>query len=416
MNGRRSGTYLLGLNSVHLGTNYLWISYESLILPLQLQEAVGKQGASLMLGIVAFIGISVGVFISLLSGVMSDGRSFLWGKRGPYIVAGSAVAAISIAVDILLGSFVPGILLGYIFIQTGSNISSGAYQPLFRDLVADDQRGAAAGINGIFTLLGNALGLGLTGYLMSMGHTLLALSVIGITLLATAGVSAFTIRKDDAPVVGNRIGIFSAFLDIFNPGGKSPGFFWLVGSAFLVFLGVTGLSFFELYYFQDVLHSGNPAELVALSGIFVLAFSAVGTATFGFLSDKLGRWKILLVGTLMGGVATVLIPYFPDFDIFVILGTFIALAYGIYFSVSKALASDLSPAEDAGKYMAYFNLAIGGSSALSPLLYGAILNVFGTDYVTGFRYLFGIAGSFYFLSLAFLYAVPHGRNIGEEER
>lgn len=411
MIGRRSGGYLLGLNSVHLGTNYLWISFESLILPVQLQNAVGKQNASLMLGLVAFIGISVGVFVSLLFGVMSDGRSFLWGKRGPYIITGSAIAAISIAVDILLGSYIIGILLGYIFIQTGSNISSGAYQPLFRDLIVDDQRGAAAGINGIFTLLGNALGLGLTGYLMSLGHDILALSIIGITLLATAAISSYTIRKDDLPATGSGIGFFQAFLDIFNPGGKSPGFFWLVGSAFLVFLGVTGLSFFELYYFQDVLKSSNPAELVALSGIFVLIFSAVGTAAFGFLSDRIGRWKILLMGTLMGGTATILIPYFPHFDLFVILGTFIALAYGTYFSVSKALASDLSPAEDAGKYMAYFNLAIGGSSAFSPLLYGYVLSVFGSNYMSGFRFLFGLAGSFYFVSLIFLYLVPHANRV-----
>jgi MFS family permease len=99
-------------------------------------------------------------------------------------------------------------------------------------------------------------------------------------------------------------------------------------------------------------------------------------------------------------------PFFPKFDIFVILGIFIATAYGIFFSVSKALASDLSPKEDAGKYMAYFNIGIGGSSAFSPLFYGIILDYFGTSYRTGFTYLFEIAASFYFFSLIFLALVP----------
>ncbi|MEM0156422.1 MAG: MFS transporter [Thermoplasmataceae archaeon] len=389
-----------------MGTNYLWISFESLVLPIQLENLYGNSSTSMILGIIAFVGISVGVVVSLFFGVLSDNHSILWGKRGPYIVLGSIFAVISVVLDIILDNFLIGILLGYIFIQTGSNISSGAYQPLFRDLIVEDQRGIAAGVNGVFTLLGNALGLGLTGYLISINFDIPALLIMAATLLVTALVTAVTIKNDDVPAGTGRLGPFKSFLEIFNPGGKSPGFFWLVGAAFLVFLGVTGLSFFELYYFQDVLKSSNPAALVAISGIFVLVFSAVGTAAFGYISDKYGRWKVLLVGTLMGGVATALIPFFPHLDDFIILGTFIALGYGTYFSVSKALASDLSPAEDAGKYMAYFNIAIGGSSAFSPLFYGYVLNYFGTNYTTGFTYLFELAASFYFISMIFLFLVP----------
>ncbi|MCL4330937.1 MAG: MFS transporter [Candidatus Thermoplasmatota archaeon] len=403
---KRSRGYLLQLNAVHLGTNYLWISFESLILPIQLENVTGNDSTSLLLGIIAFIGISVGVVVSLFFGVLSDSRSILWGKRGPYIIIGSVAASISIAVDILLQNYIYGILLGYIFVQTGTNVSSAAYQPLFRDLVPEDQRGLASGINGIYTLLGNALGLGLSGYLMSLKMDTLALGIMGVTLLITSIITTHTIRHEDTPVHVPGTSLFGTFLEIFNPGGKSEGFFWLVGSAFLVFLGVTGLSFFELYYFEDVLKSANPAELVAVSGVFVLLFSAIGTAIFGFLSDRYGRWRMLLAAAVMGGTATALIPFFPKFDIFVILGIFIATAYGIYFSVSKALASDLSPREDAGKYMAYFNIGIGGSSAFSPLFYGIILDYFGTSYRTGFTYLFEIAASFYFFSLIFLALVP----------
>ncbi len=389
-----------------MGTNYLWISFESLILPIQLDNATGNGSTSLLLGLIAFTGISVGVVVSLFFGVLSDNRSILWGKRGPYIIIGAVAAVISIGLDILLQNYIYGILLGYIFVQTGTNVSSAAYQPLFRDLVPEDQRGLASGINGIYTLLGNALGLGLSGFLMSARMDTLALALMAVTLLATAVITTHTIRHEDTPVHGSGISLPGMFLDIFNPGGKSEGFFWLVGSAFLVFLGVTGLSFFELYYFKDVLGSPDPAELVAISGVFVLIFSAIGTAIFGFLSDRYGRWKMLLAASLMGGTATALIPFFPEFDIFVILGIFIATAYGIYFSVSKALASDLSPREDAGKYMAYFNIGIGGSSAFSPLFYGIILDHFSSDYHMGFTYLFEVAASFYFFSLILLALVP----------
>ena len=242
--------------------------------------------------------------------------------------------------------------------------------------------------------------------MISLHMETIALVALAFTLFVTSVITAETIRKDEVPVRSSGFKISDAFLSIFNPGKKSPRFFWLVGSSFLVFLGVTGLSFFELYYFKDVLGSSDPARLVAISGIIVLAFSALGTAFFGYLSDVYGRWKFLFIASLIGGISTALIPLTKSFDIFVILGTFIAVAYGMYFSISKALATDLSPSEDAGKYMAYFNLAIGGSSALSPLFYGIILNHFGTFYRTGFAYLFEVAASFYFISLFLLWLVP----------
>lgn len=393
------------MNSVHLGTNYLWISFESIILPLQLAAATRNSTPSFDLGVIAFVAISIGVLVSLFFGVLSDNHSILWGKRGPYIIFGTVFTIVAIIFGLEPIKSVIVVLAIFISIQIGSNISSGTYQPLLRDLVREGQRGTSAGINGIFTLVGTAMGLGLTGFLTSEGKISLSLMAIMVILLVTSLITTFTIRKDDLPMPPKGLHPLKIFVNIFEPNKTVSDFFWLVGASFLFFLGITGLSFFELYYFGDVLKSTDPSELVAISGIFVLVFSAISAGLFGSLSDRFGRWKLLILFTIVGGLATALIPAIPTFTNFLILGSFIGISYGAYFTVSKALASDMSPPEDAGKYMAYYNIAVGGSSGFSALFYGIILGLFGTSYRIGFTAMFEMSAVFYFLGLLLLYRI-----------
>ena len=60
--------------------------------------------------------------------------------------------------------------------------------------------------------------------------------------------------------------------------------------------------------------------------------------------------------------------------------------------------------------MAYYNIAVGGSSAFSTLFYGIILDIFGTSYTTGFTTIFEMSAAFYFIGLFFLYRLRRDRN------
>jgi MFS family permease len=388
------------MNAVHLGTNYVWISFESLVIPTQIQ--INSDSNSFLLGIVAAIGIGFGVLVSLVIGTTSDKFSFLWGKRGPYIIFGSLFASISIIFDLLVQNAFIGSLLGYIMIQTGTNVSSGAYQPLFRDLIKQEQRGMATGINGVFTLLGNALGLGLTGYLISIHLYRLSFILMAVILFITAIITTLTIKHDDISHIFVKHGTRKRGQITIQSVSVDKKFAALVMASFVFFLGISGLSFFELYYFEDVLKSNNATYLVTVSGIFVLLFSAIGTAFFGFISDRIGRLRILLFASFISAIAMFMIPIFPTFYNFLIFGTFAGLGYGIFFSVSKALASDMSPLESSGKYMAIYNIAVGGSAAISPFIFGSILGYFTKDIVFGFTVMFEITALFYIFSIIFL--------------
>ncbi|OWP57121.1 MAG: hypothetical protein B2I17_02910, partial [Thermoplasmatales archaeon B_DKE] len=113
--------------------------------------------------------------------------------------------------------------------------------------------------------------------------------------------------------------------------------------------------------------------------------------------------NILVADAIIAAVPTVLIPYFRTFYIFLILGSFIGAAYGTFYSVSYALASDLVPKGETGKYMALFNLSLTGASTISPLIYGLILYLLRASVHLGYVGLFSAAGSFYVAGAAILF-------------
>ncbi len=398
---RHSTAYLLKMNSIHLGTNYLWISYESYILPIEL---ISFKDSSLFLGIIAFLGTAIGVFTGLLIGTASDRYNFWWGRRGPYIVLAVIITALAVFLNKLLDISLAGIFIGYIMIQTSSNTAVGAYQPLYADILKKDERGKGTGIGGIFRLAGSAMGYGITGFLIDTRYEIYVPVFLAIAVIITGLVTSDTIKGADKIIVQNRSGFKKLFLDMFNLKNGMAYYIYVVIGSFLVFSGVIGLSFFELYFFKYILGYSNPAYYVSVAGIVVLATSAIASYIAGTISDRIGRTPMILYVIVIGGIAMALIPEFEKFSYFLILGSFIGISYGIFMSVSNALASDMSPLKESGKFMGYYNMATGGASAVSPLIYGLIL-FFAHSYILGFKLVFYSSALFFFAGFVLFYIV-----------
>ncbi len=385
---------------------------------MQIQAIEPKSLSELYLGLVAFFGVTIGVIISLLSGVFSDNYPLFWGKRGPYIIIGSVVAVVSLYFGLLSIGTIYLIFILFATMQIGTNISSGSYQPLLPDLITHDQRGTSAGINGFITLLGNAAGIAVTGYLNSVGEYSYSLIIMMVVLMATAMFTTITIRSQETPVQKKPFGFMKAGREIFTPLRGYETFFILVAGSLMFFLGITGLSFFEYYYFENVLSIINPSSDVAIAGVVVLLFSALGSLIFGPLADRYGRNRFLVLAPILSGISTALIPLLNNLISFIIVGSFIGLGFGIFFSVSKAMASDLSPKNNEGKYMAYYNISVSESSAIASLLYGVILASFVSSRF-GFTIVFEMSAIFYFFSLIliifFIHRLKRERNIKNRE-
>jgi len=403
---RRSIPFLLGMALYNLGVNYIWISYNSIILPNQIQLLFPVQKA-LVVGIVVSLSTTAGIIVNIFSGVLSDNIRLGWGRRWPYILLGTILTCLGLLVPALLPLAVFAVVSGYLMMQVFTNLSAGSYQPLLPDIIQEDQRGQTSGFQGLMTLIGSAMGFGLTGYLVGIGQVGSALISMSVAFLFTALFTIGTIRHSDKfPHEPVSISIRGAAREIFRPNTVVISFFWLVFGSFLIFMGSAGLTYFEYYYFETILKISNPAFAVAITGLVVLVAAMFSSIVFGTLSDRVGRRNLIIGAAVVAGAATFFIPFLTNFYVFLGVACLVGGPLGVFNSVVYALASDLAPREETGKYMAYQNLAVGGASVVATPLEGALLNFLGVSNMLGFVAIFAISSAFYFVGAAVLFKVP----------
>ena len=410
--GRRSVSFLLGMALYYLGTNYIWTSYNSAVLPRQVELVFPPEMKSLILGIIVGLSTAVGLVVNIFSGVRSENVRLRWGRRWPYILLGAFLTSLALLVPAFLPVAAVTITASYLLMQLFTNFSAGSYQPLLPDIIQEDQRGETSGFQGLMTLFGSALGFGLTGYLVGSGLIGDALVSMAATFLFTALVTVQTIKRVDIfPHGPTPTSIGAAVREMFRPRTVVTPFFWLTAGGFMIFMGSVGLLYFEAYYFEAILHITAPGAAffaVAITGLVVLLVAMVSALVFGYLSDRVGRKNLIVGAAVVAGVAIFFVPFVTNFDVFLILACFVGGPLGVFNSVTFALASDLSPKDETGKYMAYWNLASGGAGVVAPIVDGVMLYVFGTSSLPAFIALFTLSSIFYFAGAAILSRMPRG--------
>lgn len=397
--------FLLGMSTLMLGANFVWVSYNSVLLPTLVERAVTNYKGPIV-GLLGFFGILVGITVSILAGIISDHSASRWGKRTPTLLIGSLVGLPFIALSaIFYPPILPVIIIGFVGMQFFTNVGNGAWWPLLVDVVPEEQRGLASGFQGLFTLIGAALGVGIVTWLNEIGQTALALWVIGIVFAVTGVINSLVIRGHDKPAEGTqRISLGNALKEMFHVRTRVVVFFWVVFSALLANMGLNSLQFFARYFFEIYFPTISPDAGFRMMGsisIVVTMLSAVGS---GLLSDRIGRRQLILFGMFISAGATLVMGLTGNIILFLILAAIRSAATGPIITVVPALAGGLAPEDEAGQYMAYNNLSTGLAGALASLIFGVILTSMTK---TGFMILF-VMSAFLFMAggLVFQIKVP----------
>ena len=77
---KRSLKFLVGMCTLMLGANLVWIAFNSVLLPTLIENiSIDRRG--LILGLIGFSGTLLGVIVSILAGITSD-------QAGPCIDCG----------------------------------------------------------------------------------------------------------------------------------------------------------------------------------------------------------------------------------------------------------------------------------------------------------------------------------------
>jgi MFS family permease len=411
---KRSIGFLIGMSMLMLGANVVWTSYNTILLPT-LVENVVTESKGLVVGLIGFFGMLLAITVSILSGILSDHTTSRLGRRTPAILIGALLALplIGLASSVLAPQWqealhplaLPIIIVSYCGMQLFTNVGNGAWWPLLVDVVPENQRGTASGIQGFLTLIGAATGIVAVTLLNENGHTGEALWMIAVIFAISGIVNGAAIHGKDEPAdVADKISLRMAVRDMFRVRTRVVVFFWVVLAMLLAYMGINSLQFFARYFFQVYFPDINPDAAFRTMGGISLVVTMLAAVAAGVLSDRIGRRKMIAWSMFLCAVATLGMGLTGNYILFLILAAIRSVATGPIMATAPALASDLAPKDEAGQYMAYNNLSTGLSGALSGLIFGVILV---TLTHTTFMVLF-IVSTFLFLAggIVFLVKVP----------
>jgi MFS family permease len=393
---------LLVLNAYWVGLSFMWNALHPIILPAVLLNYVPDEKKNTYLGLLTFVGLLIAMLVQPLSGALSDGWKSRFGRRRPLIMVGTLFDFLFLSLLAWAGGLA-WLFVGYIGLQFSSNIAHGPLQGLLPDRVPQTQLGVASSLKTFMDMLALIIASLLAGRLLdsvSRDPTAIMLVVIGL-LAVTAATTIFGVRETPARADERTDwkGLLAQFQINFH---EHTAYWWLILERALFLLGIFGVQAFAQYYLQDVLRVPNPpkqtGDLLAVLTISLVALVLVG----GWLTDKYGAKKILMIATFLAAIGIFLMVFAKDMRGIFIFGSLLGAGIGLFLTSNWALANSLAPEAEAGKYLGLTNLATAGSGALARLEGPALdwLNAAQPGAWIGYKGLF-VFGAFAILLSAF---------------
>lgn len=423
----------LTLNVYWFALAYLWNSLGPIILPVLVPRLVPDAVKGSALGLLTSVGLIVALVVQPAAGAVSDRARFRWGRRRPFVFAGTLFDLVFLFGIATAGGY-PALFIGYLMLQLSSNIAHGPYQGLIPDLVPEDRRGAVSGVKQLLEVLGIILTSLIIGRLVGSEQMDLAIASIMILLLGTMLITVFGVREEpgcplkgrffqwvvpahptsppNPPILGgthDRPGCRGAEEQrsmSATAGGLRRGlqllfhsadFFWWLVSRLFILLGINLVRNFALFYVGDVLKLPNPPAAVGdlLAVLAVAVLFVVYPA--GYLSDRVGRKPLIIASGLLGAVGAALLMFARTYLDLLAYGGLLGVSIGVFLAVNWAWATDLVPAEDAGRYLGISNLATAGAGVFAGLG-GPLLDFFNARQPgLGYPVLYGVAALCYLL-------------------
>ena len=328
-------------------------------------------------------GALAAVIFNALGGRISDRSTSRFGRRRPWLIVG----ALGMLVGLALIALAPGAALmavGWFLAQAAGNLALAAYVASIADQLSPAQYGRASGLVGIASnlavMIATWLASALTGNMVAL---FLVPGLIGMVL-----VLVFAFMLPEPVLRENRLpfNLRELVLTFWRNPVKFPDFGLAWGGRFTIILASFMFTTFRVLYMENHLglEPGDAVRAVATGVTIYTVTSMVASLLAGWLSDLLGRRKILVAASiLIFGLATYLLLHADTVTAFYVVEAIMGLAYGTYIAVDLALVLEVLPdREQAGKDMGVFNIANALPQSLAPAFGGFLLANLGggTDF------------------------------------
>ena len=370
----------------------LYIGVLQVLLPLQV-EAVDRAHKVATLGLVSGVSAGVAAISNPLGGALSDRTRSRFGRRAPWLLAGSAGVLVALAV---LGSAasVLMIAIGWSLVQAAANFYQAALTAVVPDRVPAGRRGTASAVVGVAMSAGAVAGVGLAGRFaahlawgyFTLGGLLALTAILFVTLTAdppsrspVSDQAATTAA--DSPGLTPRLAAISR-LAAFMSALRHRDFAWVFCGRAGMILGYFLVAGFELYILTDYIRlpgGVSPATGVTILAVISTLCSVLAAAIAGPLSDRLNRRKLFVIGSAaISGTAMILPIVSPTFAMMAVFAAIAGLAFGTYLAVDTALVTLVLPRnEDTARDMGLLNVANAGPQIVAPFLAAFIIGHLG---------------------------------------
>ena len=382
----------------------MWNSIHPILLPAVLLNYVPDAKKNTYLGLLTFVGLVIAMIIQPISGALSDGWRSRFGRRRPLAVVGTLFDFVFLSVLAWAGGLM-WLFVGYVGLQFSSNIAHGPMQGLLPDRVPRSQMGVASSLRTFMDMLSLVFASLLAGRLLDpITRDPAPIMIIVMSLLAVSASLTFFGVKEKRTLERTRTdwkSLLGSFRINFR---ENSSYWWLIVERMFFLLGIYGIQTFAQYYLQDVLRVPDPPQqkgdlLAALTITMVILVLFAG-----WLTDKYGAKRILVIGTCIAAAGMLLMLLAIDMRGLTIFGSVLGAGIGLFLTSNWALANSLAPQEEAGKYLGLTNLATAGSAALSRLEGPVLdwLNAMWPGAWVGYKGLFLFGAVCMLLSLYFL--------------
>jgi MFS family permease len=377
---------------------YLWQSLGTLILPDLVQQLVGPHDKGKALSLLEGIGTVMAVVWQPMMGAVSDRSRSRFGRRRPFILAGTIGDVLFLTGLALSGSYWL-LVIFYFLLQTASNTAQGPYQGMMPDVVPEDQRGTASGYYGIANLVGTLFGTVVAGLILAHAGRPAAVGSILALLLVTMLVTVLFVPDRTPPALERFRSPREVLWATFTTPLRYPNFLWLMTSRLLILMGIVGIQSFTLFYFSDTFFYGDnratTAATTAVVGLVVLLAIAV-TWPAARISDRIGRRPLILIGGAVAGLGVLVLVFggyrwmprailtplaaflgLPELVAQTLAaGLLIGAGLGAFLSVDWAFITDVIPVDQAGLFFGFSNIATAGSGIIARFVAGFLLDHF----------------------------------------
>jgi MFS family permease len=425
---------LAAINAFWFGGGAHWQPIYISLIPVGATLIAGSS-ADLLIGRVTAAGGIFALLTPILVGWLSDRTVTRWGRRRPWMVAGTVLNIIGLGL-LALSTNQLTFIAAYLVVQMSNNAAGAAYTGVIPDVVRAEDRGRASGLLGTMNQLGTVVGVGLVGVTFKVygdtragllaGYGVVAV-ILAVTLLITviAVKEPPTIRRAarstpiQVPPVAFITGaaflvaLIALFAILIAPLGdllwlvaavfvasglvtvlgalrlpalmtffqafRSNDFFWTFATRGLVTLGIFSILPFMELYFRDVVRTPDAGAASAFWLLAVIAGAIIPSMVGGVLSDRTGRRKLFVYvsSAIQAVVVSVLLfGLIRSLTLLYVLGILYGIGYGAYYAVDWALACDVLPnrEEAAGRDMALWHVSFTLPQVLAPAILAGFLH------------------------------------------